>query len=144
MGLLNKIPYFKSKEIPIPEKDSLGGNMSLGSQDPLSDQTGLGDIGNQADRLGLPPKNSHGLQTSSPGPQFEPVQEGSASEPSSFNELHKKPMQAPSEDLSQKIEVISSKVDTIKAILDNLSHKIEKIEKIAEGEEEEPKRNYGW
>jgi len=140
MSLLNKIPFFKHKEVPIPEQDSLGGNMGLGSQDSLSDQTGLGNVGDQADRIGLPSS-----QSSSPGPQFEPVQESLASQPSSFNEMHQKSL-SKNDDLqalSKNVEVISSKVDTIKAILDNLSQKIEKIEKIAEGEKEEPQKGYG-
>jgi|OM-RGC.v1.024633221 hypothetical protein len=148
MGLLNKIPFLKHKEVPIPEKDEFGTSFETAPVDPLKDQTGLDNVGNQADRLGLPPENSNSLpqqNINSPGPQFEPVQESPTSQPSSFDELHKKPMQAPHDNLSKNIEVISSKMDTIKAVLDNLSQKIEKIEKIAEGEkEEEPKRNYGW
>ena len=37
--------------------------------------------------------------------------------------------------LSKNIEIVSSKIDTIKALLDNLSNRIEKIERIAEGEQ---------
>ena len=48
--------------------------------------------------------------------------------------------QQPSEDmsLSKNIEILTAKVETIKSMLDFLSHKIDKIEKIAEGEQQKP------
>ena len=141
MSIFNRFGFGKNKEIPSPENDNFG-EMNFRNdfppKDNFNDQTGLGQIGNQPDNLGLP--------SSSPGPQFEQIPDTPPSQPSSFNELNKTKSDSDLNTLSKNIEVISSKVDTLKAILDNLSYKIEKIEKIAEGEkEEEPKRSYnGW
>jgi hypothetical protein len=148
MGLLDKIPFFKHKEVPIPEQDNFENNMDLSSQDPLNDKTGFGNIGSHYDdQLGLPSENSSSIDFTSPTRRFEPIQETPASQPSSFEEFNKRSLNKNEglQTLSKNIEVISSKIDTIRAILDNLSQKIEKIEKIAEGEKEDtPKRNYGW
>ena len=147
MSILNRFGFGKNKEIPSPENDNFG-EMNFRNDSPpmdnLNDQTGLGNIGGQPDNLGLP--NTRFPQTPGNSPHFEQIPDTPPSQPSSFNELNKTKSDSDLNTLSKNIEIISSKVDTLKAILDSLSQKIEKIEKIAEGEKEEkPKRSYnGW
>lgn len=165
MGILNKLTFWKKDDlIPgpsdmgaqdidlgdttglnsptgySPNKDGLGGNVGLNNPTGYSpNQTGLSNSLNNpnGNNFGNTGMDGAGFNAESGNPslssKFEPVEE----KPSSFNNINQNMM--PPEDLStlsKNIEIISSKVDTIKAILDNLSHKIDKIEKIAEAEDE--------
>jgi len=103
----------------------------------LGDRTGLGNIGQGFDNTGLNQAQGPGTNV----PQgLEPIEETPASQPSAFSKSN----QPQPDNLAKNIEIISSKVDTIKAVLDNLAQKIDKIEKIAEGEQEEIKREARW
>lgn len=148
MGIFGKLAFWKHKDIPGPEKGDLGagddlglgkdtaglGNENLG----LGDQSGLGDVGKMPGEGGF-----GGEFTNPPQPMPPGATETPASQPSAFGRTGMS-MQ-PGNDiqtLSKNIEVISSKMDALKAVLDNLSQKVANIEKIAEGEEEEPKKRW--
>ena len=120
--------------------DGLGGgdNLNLGNNDGLGQrldsqqppQGGLpGSSGNMGQPMHVPKDN---------------LEEGSLDNPSAFDKFQNKtnqtmqPQMKQGDDmltLSKNIEIVSSKIDTIKALLDNLSNRIEKIERIAEGEQ---------
>lgn len=149
MGIFKFLRH--EKKVPGPGTDSGAsihgekvGDDTLG----LGSQTGLeGEIGKQPG-ANLP---SEGLapQRVAPVQTLEPVQETPPEQPASFQQLNQgQTPQQPTEDIStlaQNMQIISSKMDTIKAVLDNLSHKIEKIEQIAEGEQEPPQQQQkGW
>ncbi len=171
MGIFSKLAFWKHEpsSVPTPSTESFGAGQGLdasgfGTQTGLGndttgirgDSTGLGDVGtgssanlgagnNPSQETGFKPPSVNSAQ------YMEPVEEETPpSQPSSLNKLNQNivnPNQpADSVDtLSKNVEIISSKVDTIKAILDNLSHKIEEIEKIAKGEEEQnQKRDNRW
>lgn len=53
-------------------------------------------------------------------------------QPQAFQDMQQQQQQPQSDLTSQKLEVISGKLDLIKAGLDNLNQRLEKIEKIAE------------
>ncbi len=143
MGIFN---FWKHEaKVPSPEVTSIGkghdlglGKDNLGFEEPgtPSDTTGLGEIG----KTGEGPDSKVGPPAPGMPPGgLEPVEETPVSQPSAFGKLEQTSDTA---HLSKNIEIISSKVDTLKAILDNLTNKIEKIEKIAEGEEE--KKEHTW
>lgn len=50
-----------------------------------------------------------------------------------------RPLESPEPKGNRSLDLINSKLDTIRAILDNINARIEKLEKIAAGEEEVPK-----
>ena len=137
MGIFN---FWKHEsKVPSPEITEKGHDLglekdNLGLKEPsaLSDTTGLGEVGKSKE--GLSNKFGPPAPGMPPG-GLEPVEETPVSQPSAFSKLEQK-QQTNDINLSKNIEIISSKIDTIKAMLDNLTNKIEKIEKIAEGEEE--------
>ena len=150
MGIFGKFLKHE-KKVPGPgtESDASVYGEKMGKDTlGLGSQTGLeGDIGQQPG-ANLP---SEGLepQKAAPVQTLEPVQETPPEQPASFQQVNQgQTLQKPSGNvpsLEQNMQIISSKMDTIKAVLDNLSHKIEKIEQIAEGEQQPPQQQQrGW
>lgn len=80
-------------------------------------------------------------ETGAGGPGFEPGTEpfGPASQPAAFDEMrqHKEGGM-----LKKDIELISSKLDTIKLILDNMDRRIANLEKIAQGEQQRVRKEW--
>jgi hypothetical protein len=104
-----------------------------------------------ADPLG---KYSDGLdmdnQNNSLGDNFD-QQANSGSLMNSFSKLRQtglgKQVNQQTEEMTmaKNIEIITAKIETIKSMLDFLGHKIDKIEKIAEGEQQKPvSKRYQW
>ena len=152
MGILGKLAFWKHEDsLPRPESLDTGYNPDLGKDSlGLNDQTGLGNIGQQGlDNAGMGsnfPSQNTGLGSSpnlNQPSNLEPIEEAPFSQPSAFGRLKKGLSKNQSDNnLSTNLELVSSKLDTLKAMLDTLSHKIDKIEKIAEAEEEKDKYPY--
>jgi hypothetical protein len=153
MGILGKIAFWKHDTTPSPGTTAPDLGISQDRTGIQSESGFPGEIGQNPDLLGQsmntgiePGMAQQGFTQPSELPKLEPIEETPASQPASFGQLNqtKQPQGTNNiETLSKNVEIISSKMDTIKAILDNLSHKIEKIEKIAEGEEQKPAKGYG-
>ena len=144
MGIFDKLAFWKHEEVSPPKpfgletgfKDVTGIETQPGFS---QDSAGLGDIGKRD--FGTPLGSGFGgFQQSNLQGELE--QESAVSQPSSFGRLNQA-RQPDLNTLAKNVEIISSKVDTIRAILDNLTQKIEKIERIAEGEQQEkPQARY--
>lgn len=88
----------------------------------------------------LPLPSNAGMQMQSmPQNTFERV--GSASAPQAFSQYQGNVQQNETVTLSKNIEIISSKMDTIRAMLENLSQRLARIEEMA-AEETKPKQRY--
>ena len=140
MSIFGKIAFWKHDTTPSP---STPPDMGIGQ-----DRTGLRSETNFPDEIGQDTTGLPNMERPNPSfnqptqlPKLEPIEETPPSQPSAFGRLNE--IRGPQQTSSKDLEIINSKVDTIKAMLDNLTHKIEKIEKIAEGEEEKPQKIYG-
>lgn len=156
MGILGKLAFWKHDTSPTGDigkpldlglgtdrmgvnQDRTGVNMDRAGLP--SEPTGLGNIGESPDVTGMPPSRG-GPPKMYPG-GLEAVDEHEA--PSAFDDLRKTTQGGDLQTLSKNIEIISSKMDALKAIIDNLAIKINKIEKIADAEhEEDQKREVRW
>jgi hypothetical protein len=149
MSIFDKLAFWKHD--PSLDKPISLGNNGLSNDDTgltdedlgLGDRTGLGDMGKQESLSGLDRTPGIGKRDSTShikglGSHFEPVKENKYEQPDAFNKLDQTVNQPGNvNNNSPKMEIIESKIDTVKAMLENLTHKINKIEKIAEGEEEQ-------
>ena len=148
MGIFDKLTFWKHdttpSSTPPPDlgigQDRTGLRSESGfpdeigqSQDPFKDTTGLPTMDQPNPSFGQPAKL----------PTLEPIEETPASQPSAFGQLNEIKNPPKINQGSKDLEIIDSKVDTIKAMLENLTHKVEKIERIAEGEEKTPAKKYG-
>ncbi|TKJ17756.1 hypothetical protein CEE44_04455 [Candidatus Woesearchaeota archaeon B3_Woes] len=144
MGILGM--FKKEKDVPGPGSES---NASVHGE-PIGDRLGLNTpTGLERDMGQQPGGNlpSESAAAVNPAQNLEPVEETPPEQPGAIQQMNQQqPVQGNDiNSLSQNVQIISSKVDTIKAVLDNLSHKIEKIEQIAEGEQEPPQQQQrGW
>jgi len=129
MGILN---FFKRKSEPkIPSLPSdigkLEGDLGLGK-----DITGLGGVGtfdsNQPQQIQMPPT----LERIHPGEQQFP--------PNTF--VPNRPSQPQSELLHKDIEIISYKIDALKAAMESMNQRLANLETIAKGSQE--KSRYNW
>lgn len=130
----------KDSGIPQPETDNLGSAGNLGLSDnssgigrELGMPTGLEtkDMNAQMGSYENTPPLDAGISPESLNKNADPQMTSA----NTFNAQTNNPNDLFT--LGKNIEVLSSKLDAIRAILDNLSNKVEKIEKIAEGEHEE-------
>ncbi len=116
-----------SGEMPPEIHDRIG----YGEQDPLSPGSDFG------------PQPAFGGAQQYP-PQHDPYSSPDA--PSSFQEQHaygqqNQPYQQSSSSASSRdFEILNSKLDTIKALLENLNHRVTAIEQIAKGEQQQQQR----
>jgi hypothetical protein len=82
--------------------------------------------------LNLPPLES--AKPSPPAPEIHelsympPVEPSPFGQPSALKEAESYRGELASKDLSRSIELLSSKLDTIKAMLENLNHRLDKLE----------------
>lgn len=154
MGIFDKLTFWKrDSAVPTPARDSFSQRSDLGIE---RDNVGLNT---RSYGLGQDPSNQPGMFNTgmeeqpadnflSQNPNFvresapaEPFQD--SSQPSAFSRLNQiSGNSSDSNNISKNMEVISIKVDTLKAMLDNLTQKIDKIEKIAEQEDKKPKAGY--
>ncbi|MCK4522164.1 MAG: hypothetical protein KAU20_06325 [Nanoarchaeota archaeon] len=143
MGIFSKLTFRKHKEPePSPEigKYPSEPGMPLGSDiGSAPAQPGFEMHGGPT---GLEAETGFKSTSEKPFPSLEP----SASIPSS-PEQQPSPSQ-PQQDniftLSKNLEVVSSKVDALRAVLDTINQRLANIEKIAESEEKEKPRHDRW
>ena len=130
MGFFSKLNPFKKKD----DFDGLGKDLDLGKDFGL-DQGPSPDLGAGLD---MPQTQQpfqkypsfQGQQNFSPQmqqPSYQPPYPGAASDPYIA---------------SKNLEVISSKLDALKASLDALNQRVANIESIARGEQEDKRRRY--
>lgn len=117
MGLFDKLMFWKKEG-----SDDVLGAPPIGLEQPTG--LDLGPMGGQPGVPGQPPLPPMGDVSGLGTPQ----------QPQAFQDMQQmQPQQPQQADLtSQKLEVISGKLDLIKAGIDNLNQRLEKLEKIAE------------
>ncbi|MBC8494909.1 hypothetical protein H8D36_02020 [archaeon] len=127
MNPLGKLKFWKKKD-------------DLGLADPLANEPGMDfhdPMGNFEDSS-MNFKDNLGLE---PEPQGDLLGSGSPDMPrslrdkSTFDNFNSQQVQ-PAPAANREFELISSKLDTIKAELDSMNQRLQKIEKIAEQEHE--------
>ena len=62
--------------------------------------------------------------------------------PSSPFEMQQPSYAAPRQDMTKDVEIISAKIDALKAMLESISQRIANIERIAQSEQEKAKRSW--
>ena len=127
MGFFNKLAFWK-------KKDDLG---DLGKDFGLDKDLGL-DMGQGPSPdlgMGLEPLQSQPFQKYPSFPQQQNFQSPSFQSPPPFQ-----PASNYSYIASKNLEVISSKLDALKASIDSLNQRVANIEAIARGEQEEQRR----
>jgi len=133
-----------SFDIKKPLTEPLGALPALDTS--LPDNNFQNDILLQQD-TGIPrtqsiePKPFSAMEQKYRMPEFEEQQNsrGSSGNSSSFQAQNPYQSSASSVTLEKDIQIISSKLDYLKAMLENLNHRLESLERIAKGEEEEVK-----
>ena len=128
MGILGKIMFWKKKDefsgVGLGDKENLAFGDNFGNQN-----LGLGqDIGQTPPQIpGFSSQPQQPSSPSSPPPQFQ-------SQPR---------FESPQQDMNSKnLEVISSKLDALRASIDSLSQRLANLEAIARGEEGKSRRRY--
>jgi len=156
MSIFSKLMFWKHDNLELPKypasptydsytRDRMGVDQgmnkfdsSLGLQkDPLQMNDSLGNYSN----TGLEMNQDTGL-----GDSFE-----QQSNQTSFTKFRQTGLgqqvnvQTEEMNMAKNIEILTAKIETIKSMLDFLGHKIDKIEKIAEGEQQKPvSKRYQW
>jgi hypothetical protein len=155
MSFLNKIMFWKKDSLDIPEfkqkpsydgysQDRTGFNQDLSSRSDI----GLDKEPWQSQDSFQYPKT--GLEsTDGFGNSFEPEHQGTLNQPASFTKLNQAHnSQQPVDEMdsiAKNIEIINAKIETVKSMLDFINHKVDKIEKIAEGEQQKTvSKRYQW
>ena len=147
MSVLGKLAFWKHDEGKSDSISHLGtghdragvGRYGDGLGD-LNSHDGLGDIKNSLSNIAS--KRNFG-----PNPNLEPVVEEPYSSNSPFDKLSQSMKSTPvpaGNDLSRSIEIISSKIDTVKAMLESLIQRVEKIERIAESDQSNQQQRYRY
>ena len=146
MGVLDKLMFWKKsddfgKDMNLglgPDNLGMGGqNLGMGNQN-----MGLGNQGFGNQNFGMPPaQEDFGFNT----PQYQsPYQNRPQMAPPGFQASVPMMPTAPQQDFSmvgKDIELLSYKLDTIKAALDMVNQRLANIERIAQGE---PQRRREW
>lgn len=161
MGILNKMMFWKHDDLELP-KFNTNPNYDGYSPDRTGVQQGISSRDNTLglskdplqmnDPLGNYPKTGiDNIDNTSPDDYGTNITEQPLnSSQSNFNKFRQTGLgqTETSSDptaLSKNIEILTAKIETIKSMLDYLGHKIDKIEKIAEGEQQKPAtRRYQW
>jgi len=136
MGILDKIMFWKKKDefadIGLGDKENLAFGDQFGQ--PGANQPGLGPTPGM-DQGGMGPLPSPAGQAP-PGPSmpsFSPSSPPQYQQPPSYGN----PQQ---EVESKNLEIISSKLDAIRASMESLNQRLANLEAIAKGEEEQGRR----
>ena len=140
MSILDKIMFWKKgdefKDVGLGDKD----NLAFGNEFGAAHGTGLGP----SPGLGTETRTGQGFpQQPSPGyPTPGPSQPSMPSYPSQPQFQQQPPSYAnPQQDLQSKnLEVISSKLDALRASIENLNQRLANLEAIARGEEDQSRR----
>lgn len=131
MGLLDKLMFWRKREEP------------LGAEPGLNMEPGLPTGEMPEMEPGLPGEKDLGLGMEEPSPSrypgMRPMNQGPMpGGPSAFGEQQQFTQ---SSTLSKDMEIISAKLDSVRAMLENLSQRVAHIERIAsESEHETPQR----
>ena len=134
MGILGKVMFWKKKDdfsdLGLDEKRPFGNdNLAFGNDFGMG--TGLGQPGMGQSSQGFSQQPSPGMgfsQPAYPQPSYPGYQ------PSRYE---------PQQDMASKnLEIISSKLDALRASIESLNQRLANLEVIARGEEERPRRRY--
>ena len=132
MGVFSKIAFWKKKnDFGDFEKD-------LG----LDKDFGLGNS-----ETGMSPDLGMGMETQEPHkyPSYQQLPQGFQPYHQNLQQEYQQPVQQMSDRdyiNSKSLEVISSKLDALKAAIESINQRLANIEAIAKGEQEEKKRRY--
>ena len=151
MGLLDKIKFWK--------KDDMDDFSDLGDFGLGDDKKAMEDLGKQD--FGAPPEEQAsqqaipGAETPPPLPQPEatgaepfpqPAVHPPEARPQSFSQQYpsyQQPLQpAPLTHDAKDIEIISAKLDALRATLESINQRLANLERIAQGDQQ--KRRYEW
>ncbi len=138
MGILGKLAFWKKKD----EFEDIGKDLGLDKE--LGMDTGTG----------MSPELGFGMETAEPHkyPSFQ-----QPAQPSGYQSYSQPSIQQPSFQQSppsyhqmsdqeyinsKSLEVISSKLDALKAAIESINHRLANIESIAKGEQEDRRRRY--
>jgi hypothetical protein len=123
MGILDKLMFWK-------KSDDLG----------LDENLGMGELGKMPGEEPLPP------QPQQPGQQNYYASQPSFQQPAfqqpAFQQPQMESFQAQQAFASRDLEVVSAKLDALKATLESINQRLANIERIAEGEEEVRRRSW--
>lgn len=126
MAFLDKLMFWKKKEEPFGADLGLGRDIGLGGRD-----IGLGhDLGLGKEDLGLPPQTQFPPQQ--PMPFQQPYQYPQYQQPSPMIPTPPSPQQ---EIVGKDIEIISSKIDALRATLESINQRLANLERVAYSEE---------
>jgi hypothetical protein len=130
MGILGKLMFWKKRDefsdIGLGEKENLAFGDEFGSNQQMQGYN-QGSLGQQYPNQSYP--------TQGMGSDI------SAGQPSRFQQHFQPPR--PQQDMNSKdLEIISSKIDAMRAVLENINQRLANLEAIAKGEEETRKRRY--
>lgn len=134
MGILGKLTFWKKKD----DFEDIGKDLGLDKNFDMGMDSGTG----MSPDLGL------GIETNEPHryPSMQqPMQQSSypSLQPSPFQQNNQSRQMGDQEYINSKnLEVISSKLDAIRASLDSINHRLENLEYLARGEQDERKRKY--
>lgn len=135
MSLLGKLAFWKKKD----EFGDIGlGDKGMGSDFGGSD-LGIGSTPSGPES----PEGGYGLPTQPTQSSLIPPQQPSAPQPSFQPQFQPPPPQQQAGFSTDKdLEVISSKLDALRAALDSINQRLANLEAIARGGEEQNKRRY--
>jgi len=131
MGILDKIMFWKKKDefadLGLGDKENLAFGDDFGSKQMGLDQPGFGQ-----------PATSQPSAFGTQAPPSIPAQQPQ------FQQQYQQPkFESPQQDLNSKnLEIISTKIDTLRASLESINQRLANIENIARGDEEQHKRRY--
>jgi len=132
MGFLDKLPFFK-------KKDEFG-DIGLGDKGPgLGPDTAAPDLG-----LGPSPGGPESPDLNLGMPQQPPIQQPSLQPPQPQFQQQQAPQQQ-GFTAEKDFEIISSKLDALRAALESINQRLTNLEAIARGEEEQSReRRYRY
>jgi|TARA_Y100000031_G_C8166833_1_gene359792 hypothetical protein len=136
MSILDKVMFWKKKDefgdIGLGDKDPLGkGNLAFG------DDFGMGSAPGYGQQSKAPEQPSFAQQPSFSQSSFAQQQFPQQQQP------YQQPRYEPQQDVTSKnLEIISSKLDALRASIESLNQRLANLEAIARGEEEQRRRRY--
>ncbi|MBN1503201.1 hypothetical protein JW930_06685 [Candidatus Woesearchaeota archaeon] len=152
MGIFDKLPFFKKKEDPLAALGKQNFDMPpLEKSEPFAHQRADSSFNPLQENTAAGSFNHHDFNMEAPSPTFDPVQQNN-SQTSAFGysgqnvqqhypQIHQPVQQArqhafkSEEDrLSKDIELISTKIDYLRATIENISQRLANIERLAEQE----------
>ncbi|MBW2976243.1 hypothetical protein KY347_02245 [Candidatus Woesearchaeota archaeon] len=143
MGILDKVMFWKKKDefadIGLGDKDNLAFGDDFGAGTPKvpgAGQTGLGQPEFTPPSIGMGSGQSYSQQY--PQPQGFPQTPSMPSAPS-YPQQFQQPQPSfgsPQEMASKNLEIISSKLDALRASIESLNQRLANLEAIARGEQD--------